>query len=76
MSIGGAKGMLTRLKKLEQSTNATEEMRTYIREAFNQAIAEDRMCSTDGPVVMECAIRWLHTGELPKGLAGEGPIWR
>ncbi|WP_296230672.1 hypothetical protein [Pseudomonas sp. UBA4617] len=47
MSIGSAKGMLARLKKLERSNNAQEETR-FILETFTLAIAEGRMCNTDG----------------------------
>ncbi|MFR0717507.1 hypothetical protein ACLUS7_20880 [Enterobacterales bacterium BD_CKDN230030183-1A_HGKHYDSX7] len=76
MSIGRAKGMLTRVKKLERSNGATEETRRYILETFTLAITEGRMCDTDGPVVMNCLIKWLTAGETRSGLAGEGAICR
>ncbi|PZT22183.1 hypothetical protein A7X86_05170 [Stenotrophomonas maltophilia] len=73
MGIGSAKGMLARVRKLERSHGATDEMRDWISSAFSAAIAEGRICPTDGPVVLNCVLNWLSEGATPSGMAGWGP---
>lgn len=54
MSISSAKGMLARLKHLERSQGASDEMRGWVSDALGAAIADGRMCPVDGPVVLHC----------------------
>jgi len=75
MSVSSAKGMLARLKHLERSRGATDEMRGWVSDMLGAAIADGRMCGTDGPVVMHCVLKWVGEGSA-KGMAGEGSlIW-
>lgn len=71
MSVSSAKGMLSRLKKLERSHGATDEMRGWVSDTFSAAITDGRMCGMDGPVVMRCLLGWLSEGTA-RGTAGEG----
>ena len=72
MGIGSAKGMLVRLKKLERSHGATDEMRAWVRDTFADALAQGKLCPMDGPVVMGCLLGWLSDGTARAGTAGEG----
>ncbi|MFW7346118.1 MAG: hypothetical protein ACODTU_08535 [Pigmentiphaga sp.] len=72
MSISSAKGMLVRLKKLERSHGATDEMRGWVADSFGAAIADGRMCPVDGRVVRDCLLKWLSDGTARSGFAGEG----
>lgn len=71
MSISSAKGMLARLKKLEHSRGASDEMRGWVSDTFTAAIASGSMCPMDGPVVMRCLLNWISNGTT-RGTAGEG----
>ena len=73
MGIGSAKGLLDRVRKLERSHGATDEMRGWVSDSFGAAIADGRMCGTDGPVVMHCVLKWVGEGSA-KGMAGEGSL--
>lgn len=72
MSISSAKGMLVRLKKLERSHGATDEMRGWVSDSFGAAIADGRMCPVDGPVVLHCLMNWISDGAARSGSAGWG----
>lgn len=75
MSISSAKGMLARLKHLERSQGASDEMRGWVSDTLSAAIADGRMCPVDGPVVRHCVLKWVGDGSA-KGMAGEGSlIW-
>ncbi len=69
--MADTRGMLARLRKLERSRGAGDEMREWLAQAFDAAIADGRMCSTDGPVVMHCVLKWVSEGSA-RGTAGEG----
>ena len=72
MSISSAKGMLARLKHLERSRGATDEMREWVADSFGAAIADGRMCPVDGPVVLHCLMNWISDGTARGGSAGWG----
>lgn len=72
MSISSAKGMLVRLKKLERSQGASDEMRGWVSETLGAAIADGRMCPVDGPVVLHCLLNWISDGTARGGSAGWG----
>ena len=72
MSISSAKGMLARLKHLERSQGATDEMRGWVSDTFGAAIADGRMCPADGPVVLHCLMNWISDGTARGGSAGWG----
>lgn len=74
MGIGSAKGMLARLKHLERSRGATDEMREWVNDSFGAAIADGRMCPVDGPVVLHCLLNWIDDGTARAGSAGWGPL--
>ncbi|CAG0969421.1 hypothetical protein [Pseudomonas aeruginosa] len=72
MSISSAKGMLARLKHLERSRGATDEMRGWVSDMLSAAIADGRMCPVDGPVVRHCVLNWIDDGTARAGTAGWG----
>ena len=72
MSISSAKGMLARLKNLERSRGAGDEMRGWVTDSFTAAIAGGSMCPADGPVVMRCLLNWISDGTARGGAAGWG----
>ena len=69
--MADTRGMLARVRKLERSHGATDEMRGWISDTFSAAIADGRMCPADGPVVLRCLLGWLADGTA-RGTAGEG----
>lgn len=71
--MADTRGMLARLRKLERSRGATDEMREWLAQAFDAAIAEGRMCPVDGDVVRHCVLKWVSEGSA-KGMAGEGSL--
>ncbi|KCB32491.1 hypothetical protein L541_3198 [Bordetella hinzii CA90 BAL1384] len=73
MSIGSAKGMLARLKKLERSKVAGDELREWVESTFRAAIADGRICPVDGDVVLHCLLVWISDGTA-RGYAGEGVL--
>jgi hypothetical protein len=70
--MADTRGMLARLRKLERSRGAGEEMRHWISENFGAAVADGRMCPADGPVVLHCLLNWISDGTARSGIAGEG----
>ncbi|MFN9525749.1 MAG: hypothetical protein ACK561_25625 [Pseudomonadaceae bacterium] len=70
--MADTRGMLARLRKLERSHGATDEMRDWISENFGAAVADGRMCPADGPVVLHCLLNWISDGTARSGIAGEG----
>lgn len=72
MGIGNAKGLLDRVRKLERSHGATDEMRGWVSDTFGAAIADGRMCPADGPVVLHCLMNWISDGTARGGSAGWG----
>ncbi|EIK51560.1 MULTISPECIES: hypothetical protein [Pseudomonas] len=70
--MADTRGMLARLRKLERSRGAGEEMRDWISENFGAAVADGRMCPADGPVVLHCLLNWISDGTARSGIAGEG----
>ncbi|MDH1037972.1 hypothetical protein [Pseudomonas aeruginosa] len=72
MGIGSAKGLLDRVRKLERSHGATDEMRGWVSDSFGAAIADGRMCPVDGPVVLHCLMNWISDGSARGGSAGWG----
>lgn len=71
--MADTRGMLARLRKLERSRGAGNEMREWLAQAFDAAIAEGRMCPVDGDVVRRCVLKWVSEGSA-KGMAGEGSL--
>lgn len=55
MSVGATRGLLGRVQKLERSRSVGADMLASVTTVFTDAIAQGRMCDTDGPVVMKCA---------------------
>lgn len=72
MGISSAKGLLDRVRKLERSHGATDEMRGWVSDSFGAAIADGRMCPVDGPVVLHCLMNWISDGSARGGSAGWG----
>ena len=72
MSISSAKGMLARLKHLERSRGATDEMRGWVSDMLGAAIADGRMCPADGPVVLHFLMNGISDGTARGGSAGWG----
>lgn len=73
--MADTRGMLARLRKLERSRGAGDEMREWLAQAFDAAMADGRMCPVDGDVVRHCVLKWVGEGSA-KGMAGEGSlIW-
>ncbi|WP_165720668.1 hypothetical protein [Bordetella trematum] len=72
MGIGSAKGLLDRVRKLERSHGASDEMRGWVSDALGAAIADGRMCPVDGPVVLHCLMKWIDDGTARAGTAGWG----
>lgn len=72
MGIGSAKGLLDRVRKLERSHGATDEMRGWVSDTLSAAIADGRMCPADGPVVLHCLMKWIDDGTARAGTAGWG----
>ncbi|WP_447844338.1 hypothetical protein ACFZOW_13280 [Pseudomonas aeruginosa] len=70
--MADTRGMLARLRKLERSRGAGEEMRDWISENFGAAVADGRMCPVDGPVVRHCLLNWIDDGTARAGTAGWG----
>ncbi|MFK1139023.1 hypothetical protein ACIUXJ_21900 [Pseudomonas aeruginosa] len=70
--MADTRGMLARLRKLERSRGAGEEMRGWISDTLGAAIADGRMCPADGPVVLHCLLNWISDGTARSGIAGEG----
>ena len=72
MGIGSAKGLLDRVRKLERSKGASDEMRGWVSDTLSAAIADGRMCPVDGPVVLHCVMKWIDDGTARAGTAGWG----
>lgn len=72
--MADTRGMLARLRKLERSRGAGDEMREWVSENFGAAIADGRMCPADGPVVLHCLLNWISDGTARAGSAGWGPL--
>jgi len=72
--MADVRGMLTRLRKLERSKVAGNEMREWVNDSFGTAIADGRMCPADGPVVLHCLLNWIDDGTARAGSAGWGPL--
>ena len=70
--MADTRGMLARLRKLERSRGAGEEMRGWISDTLGAAIADGRMCPVDGPVVRRCLLNWIDDGTARAGTAGWG----
>ena len=70
--MADTRGMLARLRKLERSRGAGEEMRGWISDTLGAAIADGRMCPVDGPVVLHCLLNWIDDGTARAGTAGWG----
>lgn len=70
--MADVRSMLARLRKLERSRGATDEMRGWVSEMFGAAIADGRMCPVDGPVVLHCLLNWIDDGTARAGTAGWG----
>ncbi len=70
--MADTRGMLARLRKLERSHGATDEMRGWVSDTLGAAIADGRMCPADGPVVLHCLMKWISDGTARSGIAGEG----
>ena len=65
------RGLLARVRRLERSHGATDEVREWVSDSFGVAIADGRMCPVDGPVVLHCLLNWINNGTT-RGTAGEG----
>ncbi|EPG5770638.1 hypothetical protein [Pseudomonas aeruginosa] len=72
--MADTRGMLARLRKLERSHGATDEMRGWVSDTLGAAIADGRMCPVDGPVVLHCLLNWISDGTARAGSAGWGPM--
>jgi len=71
--MADVRGLASRVKKLERNRGASNDMRDWITQAFDAAIADGRMCGMDGPVVKHCLLKWLCDGTA-RGTAGEGAL--
>ncbi len=70
--MADTRGMLARLRKLERSQGASDEMRGWVSDTLGAAIADGRMCPVDGPVVLHCVLNWIDDGTARAGTAGWG----
>lgn len=70
--MADVRGLASRVKKLEHSRGASDEMREWLAQAFDAAITEGRMCPVDGDVVRHCVLKWISDGTARSGIAGEG----
>lgn len=70
--MADTRGMLARLRKLERSRGASDEMRGWVSDTLGAAIADGRMCPVDGPVVLRCLMKWIDDGTARAGTAGWG----
>ncbi len=75
MSIGAARSLLHSAKRVERSRSVGADMHAWVEASFTDAIAQGRMCDTDGPVVMKCALKWISDGSMRSGFAGEEALW-
>ena len=73
MSIGSARGMLGRVRKLERSKVVGDELREWVESTVRTAIADGRVCPVDGDVVLRCLLNWISDGTA-RGYAGEGTL--
>lgn len=71
--MADVRGLASRVRKLERSRGAGDEMREWLAQAFDAAITEGRMCPVDGDVVRHCVLKWVGDGSA-KGMAGEGSL--
>ena len=70
--MADTRGMLARLRKLERSQGARDEMRGWVSDMLSAAVADGRMCPVDGPVVRHCLLNWIDDGTARAGTAGWG----
>lgn len=70
--MANVRGMLARLRKLEQSRTAGDQIHEWISDSFGAAIAEGRMCPVDGPVVLRCLLNWIGDRSTHHDSTGEG----
>lgn len=70
--MADVRGLASRVKKLEHSHGATDEMRGWVSDTFGAAIADGRMCPVDGSVVLHCLLNWISDGTARGGSAGWG----
>lgn len=70
--MANPRGMLARLRKLERSRGAGDELRGWVSDTFGAAISDGRVCPVDGPVVLRCVLNWMSDGTARSGIAGEG----
>ena len=70
--MADTRGLLARVRRLERSHGATDEMREWVSDMLGAAIADGRMCPVDGPVVLHCLMNWIDDGTARAGTAGWG----
>lgn len=76
--MSAIRGMLARVRTLERVRSAGADMLPWVESTFYDAIAEGRMCGTDGPIIKEAVLRWLREDAVSR-FAGHGPLnecWR
>ncbi|MEQ1024569.1 hypothetical protein [Pseudomonas aeruginosa] len=71
--MADVRGMLARVRKLERSQVAGDELREWVESTFRTAIADGRVCPVDGEVVLHCLLVWISDGTA-RGYAGEGVL--
>lgn len=71
--MADVRGLASRVKRLERTRGASADMRDWVTQAFDAALADGRMCGMDGPVVKRCLLKWLCDGTA-RGTAGEGVL--
>jgi hypothetical protein len=54
--------MLARVRRLERPPERTQEFRDMVSASLAESIAEGRVCQGDGPVVLNCVLRWIDEG--------------
>lgn len=71
--MADVRGMLARVRKLERSQVAGDELREWVEAMFRAAITDGRICPVDGDVVLHCLLVWITDGTAG-GHAGEGAL--
>ena len=68
--MADVRGLASRVKKLERTRGASADMQAWFTQAFDAALAEERICPMDGPVIKHCLLKWIEEGTPRSGGAG------
>jgi hypothetical protein len=60
--MGNVKALLARARRLERPPELLREYREGVSATFTDAMAQGRMCPTDGAMVLRSVLRWIDEG--------------